>query len=334
MMGLSCLSAFGVKALVSASGGKGGQGPGIRSRRVVSAVYRVDPRWRRRLIAAVCIGLVLLEFFPSGQTIQVTSYPAYVAASSSGTSYGMLVIPSLGSTTQFYLYQQTLNGIPVVDGKVSQLSQTLPSYMYSEPFLRLLSEPLLAHAIPDVLTQSLSETQLAPVVMSYFGIRYVLVQNNELNVGVNYTTRDPLALAMVTKDLNAALGPPIYSDNNTQLYGLPALLTTGQIESMAANGPIVLFGVGWSAPGSAGRVAAHLSTLLVYAQAPAEYTLQMAYTGPQVCIWNQNTTAAPGCGSSNQSGITTYGVELLPGLNQLALSTEGGGNFTVTSLRL
>lgn len=330
MLGLSCLAAFGVKWLVSVSEGRG---LGGRGRGLPFGGKRVAPQWRGRIVAAVCIGLILFEFFPTVQTSPVITYPAYGATSSSETPFSMLVIPAFGSTTQFYLYEQTLNGIPFVNGKLSQLNQTLPSYMYSELFLRLLSRPRLS-PVPDILSQNLSETQLAPVVMSYFGIKYILVQDNELNVGVNYTTVDPLALTLVTRELTATLGAPIYSDNNTQLYGLQALLTTGQIESMATRvGPIVLFGTGWSPPGSGGRVAAHLSTLLVYVSAAAEYSVQMVYSGPLVCIWNQNITLAASCGFFNPSDrVTTYGVELLPGLNTVDLSTEGGGDFTVTSL--
>lgn len=318
MLSMSCLTAMGVKRLSNSSSSLGWLRRAPSSIGGLSARSLGPSAWGR-IAAVACIGLILLEFAPIVATSNPTYYPAYELIPSGPNQFSVLNIPARVYPNQFYLYQSTLDGIPVVNGKLSQLLQTLPSYMYVDPFLRLLAAPLTSRLFPDPIHQNLTDAQLAPVVMSEYNVKYIVLYRYEANTRTNFTANlgAHTSWGLVNSTLYAGLGAPVYKDNSTSIFEVQQFYSSSQISSLASLGPIVIPGEGWGAPGVGGRNSTTPSQLLVYASTTRVYKLDVSYSGPTLCINNENVTMVANCGGPPTGTTYSYGIPLIQGLNVL-----------------
>src|SRR5205823_4379223 len=143
--------------------------------------------------------------------------------------------PTTITQTQLYLYEQTLVGKPLVNGKTSQSSQTVPAYTHTQHFLRSLVNPQESPKLRiDVVNQSFTEAQLGPIVMTMYGIKYVVVHV--------HAYPDPNAYRTIYAKLDRALGPPVYQDGSTVLFELGRWTNTSSILRMIRTSPLVIFG--------------------------------------------------------------------------------------------
>ena len=345
MLAVSCMAAMGVQRLSS-------QKLSLRLPRLADFRRSVKAPSARggvsvsgKAVAVVCIGLILLEFVPMVQT----SDPAYYVAASvipSSNQFSVLNIPARVYPNQFYLYQSTLIGTPVVNGKLSQLIQTLPNYMYVEPFFRLLAAPLTSRLYPDPIHQTANrtDTQLAPIIMSLYGMKYVILYRYEYNTRTNFTANlgAHTSWGLVNSTLYSALGAPVYQDNVTTVFELPQFYSLTQILNAADAGPIMLPGEGWGPPGVGGRNITTPAQLLVYSSTTQLFTVSVSYSSPfpnipipPLCLLNENSTTIENCGYSNPSGISTvYGIQLVRGLNLVSFVTSTPATVSVHSLEI
>lgn len=292
MLGLCALAALGFREIASRIGA-----PSKRTRTVI--------------LTALVVGLILFEYAPSVQTAAVSVSPVLNVIASDPGNYGVLELPTNITLTQFYLYEQTIMDKPLVNGKVSQVPQTLPPYAYAQPFLRELVNPVNSARNPrDILDQNYTDAELGPIILSEYGIKYVV-----LNVGDFRTTR---LYEQVYQTLFTSLGPPAYSDGSAVLFELRSFITPASILQLAGSGTLTLFGQGWGPLASGTRTATAPASLLVYTAVPGLYTLTVGSSVP-LCITSSNSTSARDCGATS-SGETVYTLSLLAGKNVIVLA--------------
>jgi hypothetical protein len=318
MLCMSCLTAMGIKWLSNSSLSF----RWFRRAPSIATSYPSRssvPSLKGRIAAVACIGLILFEFVPLVATSSPTYYPAYEIIPSGSNQFAVLNIPARVYPNQFYLYQSTLNGVPVVNGKLSQLIQTLPNYMYVDPFLRLLAAPLTSRLFPDPIHQNLTDAQLGPIVLSKFNVKYIVLYRYEANTRTNFTANlgAHTSWGLINSTLYAGLGAPVFKDNSTSIFELQQVYGPAQITAMATRGPVVIPGQGWGAPGVGGRNSTTPSQLLVYASATSVYNLVVSYSGPTLCVNNENVTMVENCGGPPAGSKIGYGIPLVQGLNVL-----------------
>jgi hypothetical protein len=123
-----------------------------------------------KVVACVLLALIVVEYAPSVAVEPVPQSGAYGIISSDNGNFSVLELPATLTQTQRALYAQTIDGKPLVNGKLSQSAQTVPSYVYSQPFLSSLVEPLKSSKVHgDIVNQSFTDSQLAPIVMTSTG---------------------------------------------------------------------------------------------------------------------------------------------------------------------
>lgn len=300
MLSLSILAAMGAKSVFEVLDARASRIP-----------------WGKIAAAAILV-LLLVEFAPSLGATAVTSSPAYSRIASTTGDFGVLELPQTITLTQNYLYQATLTGKPLVNGKVSQVSQTLPLYAYTQPFLRELISPIRATKLPkDIVEQPFNESSLAPVVLTQYRIKYVLL-NTQYFVS-------PTEFDRVYADLFNALGPPVYQDKETVLFELAQWETTAEILQSVHSVPLTSFGSGWGPLTNLGRTANDSAQLIVYASLPQLYSLTMAVGAGSVCVSNLNVSASSTCGAFDLASETyVYQIPLGTGMNVLSLQVAGG----------
>ncbi|MGH9918669.1 MAG: hypothetical protein ACRD6W_07365 [Nitrososphaerales archaeon] len=299
MLSLSVLAAMGAKTILDAT----------------SARFQRVPV--SKVVAVVIMLLLVVEYAPVVGSAPATTYSVDGIIASDPGTFGVLELPQTITMTQFYLYQQTLFQKPLVNGKVSQVSQTLPDYVFSSPFLRELSNPIRSLKFRhDIVDQPYNDTQLGPVVMSQYQIKYVVLNTPDF-VSIKVFDR-------VYATLFQALGPPIYQDADTVLFELPQWATTTSILTNFDSGPLTLFGGGWGPVEPDGRSVADSSQLFVYTSSPAARSLVLNSTGTQVCVTNLNSSNSRSCGTPLLGGEFQYHIPLVYGKNVLSLSIPSG----------
>jgi hypothetical protein len=281
---------------------------------------------RVRLVSVIIVGMILFEYAPMVGTQYVVPQPVTGVLAGGAGQFGVLELPTNLTETQFYLYQQTLFNKPLVNGKISQVPQTLPQYMYVQPFLRLLSDPVNSAKLQnDVLVQGFSESSLARVILSEFKIKYVV-----LNVA-NFRT--PKVYQLVYGALFQALGAPTYADGKAVIFTVTNWVTPAEALRSSNQTTLSLFGTGWGPLTKNGRSMAGPSTLEVFTSIPGLYNLTVDSSSP-TCVANLNYSSASNCGSpTGLPGETSYVIPLLAGQNQLVLGVSGQST-EITQIRL
>lgn len=309
MLSLSVLAAMGAKALFE------------------ELDARVSKLPWSKIAAVAILALLVFEYAPAVGATPVSSSPAYRIIASDPGTFGVLELPETITLTQNYLYQATLTGKPLVNGKISQVSQTLPLYAYSAPFLRDLVSPIraLKHS-KDIIDQPYNDTQLGPVVLTQYKIKYVL-----LNTQAFASTT---VFEQVYSYLFQTLGPPVYQDSSTVLFKLTEWYTTGEILQIVRTTPLTTFGAGWGPITLVGRAANDTAQLLVYASVPETYAVSMNVTSGSVCVSSLNYTGSSTCGAYDPvSKVHVYQVPMLSGLNVVTLQvTDGPAEISLISI--
>jgi hypothetical protein len=272
----------------------------------------------RKIIAAVILILLVIEYAPVVAAQPIQSYPAYKIIAADPGKFGVLELPETITLTQFYLYEQTLTGKPLVNGKISQVAQTLPEYVYSQQFLRELSNPTRALKIPqDIIVQPYNDTNLAPIILTQYEIKYILLN-------IPYFSSNKV-YGEVYDNLFRALGPPVYQDQDTVLFELPQWTTTSSILQTVRSIPLTVFGSGWGPVTGSGRTANDSAQLFVYVSNPGSYSLTLDTVSSSICLTNLNSTLPSTCGAHDQSAQTTsYRVPLIEGKNVITFDISGG----------
>jgi hypothetical protein len=267
-----------------------------------------------KVVACVLLALIVVEYAPSVAVEPVPQSGAYGIISSDNGNFSVLELPATLTQTQRALYAQTIDGKPLVNGKLSQSAQTVPSYVYSQPFLSSLVEPLKSSKVHgDIVNQSFTDSQLAPIVMTEYGIKYVVV-----NV---HGYANPAAYHRTYMKLHRALGLPVYQDQSTVLFELGHWATTSSILNMIGTSPLVVFGAGWGAPGSGGRQASAKAEAFIYVSTAGYYDLEMASSGKGTCL-TVNASSPAACGALDPgTGLWLYRLPLAAGRNVVDVVT-------------
>jgi hypothetical protein len=261
-----------------------------------------------KVVACVLMALIVMEYAPSVGVEPVPQSGAYAMIAHDGGKFSVLELPATLTQTQRALYAQTIDGKPLVNGKVSQSAQTVPAYVNSQPFLSSLVEPLKSQKLRvDIVNQTFTEAQLAPIVMTQYGIKYVVVNTHAFT--------NPSAYQGTYAKLHRALGAPVYQDKNTVLFKLKEWATTTSILKMIGTSPLVVFGDGWGAPGSGGRQAGANAEVFVYVSAAGYYDLRMNSSEMGTCL-TVNSSSPAVCGALEPgTGLSVYRVPLSVGRN-------------------
>ena len=298
MLGLSCLASLGVRQILEIA----------RRRR-----FRLSAE---KVVALIFIALILVEYMPVVAVDPVVSSNAYSIISRDSDNFAILELPATITQAQLALYEQTFHAKPLVNGKTSQSPETLPDYAYSQPFLRSLVSPLRFLRFPhDIVNQSFTDIQLAPIVMTQYRIKYVILHVQSFG--------DPKVYRGTYTKLYRALGPPVFQDRETVLFELGLRVSLPSILRMAMTSPLVVFGEGWGPPNAEGRSATADAQLFVYTSAAGDYDIKMASSDRGLCLV-ANLSSSPVCGVYDQAtGRSLYRVPLRVGRNVVSLVTAG-----------
>jgi hypothetical protein len=297
MLALSGLAAMGASKIMEAVKGK-----------------RVLRFPATKVVACILLALIVIEYAPSVAVEPVPQSGAYGIIAHDSGKFSVLELPATITQTQRALYTQTIDGKPLVNGKLSQSAQTVPSYVYSQPFLSSLVEPLKSPKLRgDIVNQSFTDAQLAPIVMTEYGMKYVVLNAQ------GYA--NPAAYRGTFAKLHHALGTPVYQDQNTALFELRHWATTSSILKMIGTSPLVVFGAGWGAPGSGGRQASAKAEVFVYVSAAGYYDLEMGSSGGGSCL-SVNASSPATCGTIDPgTGLWLYRLPLAAGKNVVDIVT-------------
>ena len=299
MLSLSCLAAMGASRIMKAVEGK-----------------RVLRFPAKKVIACIVMALILIEYAPSVAVQPVSQSRVYGIIARDNGQFSVLELPATLTQTQRALYQQTTDGKPLVNGKLSQSAQTVPAYVYSQPFLSSLVEPLKSAKLrTDIVNQSFSDAELAPVVMTQYGIKYVVVNVHGYANHAAYNS--------TYSKLHRALGTPVYQDQDTVLFELRHWATTSAILKMINASPLVVFGAGWGAPGQGGRQASASAEFFVYVSATGYYDLEMGSSDKGTCL-TVNASSPVTCGALDPAtGLSLFRLPLTAGKNVVDVVTPG-----------
>ena len=308
MLALALLAAFGISSVMKIASS---DRPGLRSH-------------APKILGVILLALILLEFAPVVTTGSVFTDPAYNIIARDNSNFAVLELPVAITTAQIGLFEQTIYNRPMVDGKISQVSTVVPPYMYSQLFLRILAHPTIVsvtQAALHRLDQPYNETQLAPIILTYYGIKYIVVHTSQLR---------PDQLNIDVQTLNAGLGPPVYRDSQVILYELPHWVSMNSIMQTAQAGPIVLFGQGWGPEALAHRVVTNPAQLIVFVSNSSSYTFEMKTSSSPICIQNANLTSTFDCGTFDPvTSLQTDSLWLSAGENVINVQMHAGtGNVS------
>jgi hypothetical protein len=295
MLGLSNLAAMGAVKVMKAV--EGTCAPGFPA---------------AKLVACLITALILVEYAPSVTAGPVPQSGVYGIIARDGSTFAVLELPTTITQTQISLYEQTLHGKPLVNGKTSQSSHTLPAYVSSAQFLRSLVDPRESPKLRvDVVNQSFSEAQLAPIVMTMYGIKYIVAHAQAYP--------DPRTYHAVFTKLMRALGPPVYQDNATALFELGHWTNTSSVLRMIKTSPLVVFGDGWGPREAGGRNVSSNAQMFVFVSNSGYYDFRLKLSSP-VCL-SANSTASSVCGvPDGATGLSSYRLHLAAGRNVVSLA--------------
>jgi hypothetical protein len=301
MLGLSNLAAMGAVKIMKTVEAK--------------SVFRYPAT---KVVACVLVALIVVEYAPSVSVEQVPQSGAYGIISRDSSTFAVLELPTTITQTQLDLYEQTLAGKPLVNGKTSQSSQTVPDYVTSAPFLRSLVDPRESPKLRvDIVNQSFSEAQLAPIVMTMYGIKYVVAHAQAYP--------DPKTYHAVFTKLERALGPPVFQDNATALFELGRWTNTSSILRMIKTSPLVIFGDGWGPREAGGRNFSSPAQVFVYVSAAGYYDFRLKPSTSGVCLV-ADSSAPSVCGVSDPvTGLSSYRLLLAVGKNVVVLEAAAHG---------
>ena len=269
-----------------------------------------------KVLACVLMAMILFEYAPSVAAAPVPYSGAYGIIARDSGSFSVLELPSSITQAQQALYHQTIDGKPLVNGKISQSSQTVPSYVYSQPFLSSLVNPLASSRLhADIVNQTFSNADLAPIVLTEYGIKYVLVNIQGYD--------DPKAYNATYTKLHHALGAPVFQDQYTVLFELKQWATTSSILRAAGRSPLVVLGPGWGAAGVGGQQIAGPADLFVYVSVAGDYSIQMRSSVSGACLVVDSQSPAI-CGDQNPgTDMSLYRVPLSVGKNVVEIGATG-----------
>lgn len=305
MLGLAALAGLGIKAILD----------------LVSPVGKAVKSNRGIIVGFVILALILLEFAPVIATQGIYSDPYYGVIASDKSQFLVLELPASITVTDNALFAQIQYDKPLVDGKISQISTVLPEYMYIQPFLRILANGTLAALklsnSERIIDYNYSQIQLAPVVLSYYKIKYVIVEYNQITSPNEYN--------ILTRTLGEGVGAAVYHDQNILAYEQTQWLTPSEIQNMTqANGSIVLFGSGWSLGQNGTAEALNSAQLVVYAPVASTYSVNFDLSSSnRICLKNLNSSTSETCPTDPSQQITDR-VLLDAGMNILNLSFPSG----------
>jgi hypothetical protein len=279
-----------------------------------------------KIMGIILLALILLEFAPIITITPVTSDPIYNKLAQDNSQFAVLELPTTISIAQKALYEQTIYEKPLVNGKISQSSISLPAYMGYEVFLCQIIQPPCRPS-HEIIEQSFSYRVLGPIVMTYFHIKYIIVHTKQMS---------PRALARVTLLLKQSLGAPFYRDSDIIAWELSHWVSNSTIIQDTQNAPLSFLGFGWlrGIKGVTGLVANNSAQIIVYAGTPDVYSISMHSSVFPTCIANTVSNQPIQCGAYDpNTGISTYYVWLNAGKNVLNLQI-GAISTTVTSFRI
>jgi hypothetical protein len=202
--------------------------------------------------------------------------------------------------------------------------------MYVQLYLRILSRPnkaSLGRLKLNQISEPVSEFQLAPIVLSYYHIKYIIV---------HYKAMTKVSFEILYEALSRGLGPPVYRDRNVLLFELKNWVSPSAITEIAQKGPIVLFGSSkWSPERARQWTMNNTADLIVYAATPALYTVTLGSTSP-FCVDNLNWTAqGTMCGNYDPSSLVgSDQIFLGSGENVLSISLLGSPSSQISSIQV
>jgi hypothetical protein len=305
MFGLAILAAYAVQALMNL----------IAEMKGLSTLYA-------KILAIILMSLILLEFAPVVTISTAPSDPIYGIIAKDHSQFAVLEIPITTGVAQRALYEQTIYNKPLVNGKISQALAAYPAYVQYQIYLCLLTRrPCSTNG--GIISQSYNQTTLAPVILSHYGIKYIIVHKDEIG---------KTELARITYILQQSLGSPIYQDRTVIAYSLREFLTNKSITQMASSGPLAFFGSGWIK--AAGMQANNSAQLIVYVQQPGVYSLNIHSSTIPICVVNSRVSQPADCGSYDPTtGISTYNMFLNAGENILVFRIREM-SATITSIQI
>lgn len=271
---------------------------------------------RGTILGLIVLALIMIEFAPTVVIAPVPSSPVFRMIARDNSQFSVLELPVTGGATDRYLYESTLFDKPLINGKISQVGQDVPTYVYYQVFL---CDLVFSYCPADnVISQPYNVSQIGPVVMTYYNIKYVLIN------GVRNTKK----LLYDYSTLNKTLGSPIYSGRTMAAFELSSFTNVTAIERMTKTTPLTLFGSGWIVPKNTSitnQISVNGSAdLVVYTGQAGQYTMYIKSTLPSACISNiaySNDTFQ--CGDYNfQTGVSSYPIFLGLGQNVLNVTSD------------
>jgi len=124
-------------------------------------------------VPVLAIGLILLEFFPFGRTLESTSVPAFYNQLDKNGGYAILEMPD--KSVSRGMYYQTIHQVPLIAGYTSRPVAYKLDDVPGIRQLRFLRLPAYQYDIIDLNT--LANT---PYVLRYYNIRYLILHESAL----------------------------------------------------------------------------------------------------------------------------------------------------------
>lgn len=301
MLCLAILAAYGIEAMMKLSNG-----------------HTTKTFSRPNILGVILVSLIILEFAP---TINVANIPVldpyYTKISHDSSNFAVFELPATRATSQIYLYEQTQFLKPLINGKISQSGVNVPTYVKYQLFLCPMSQTKCP--AENVIRQPFNEAQLGRVILTYYNIKYVIINRQLISKS---------QLRAATSLLRASLGSPVYKDKDIIVYVLQNFLSNESIAQIAQSSPLTFFGSGWTASGG-GVIANNSATLIVYASQATTYTLEMRSSLTPTCVINIASSQPIQCGQLDpNTGISTYDIFLNAGQNILNL--QASANFKIS----
>lgn len=275
---------------------------------------------RGKLLGLILVVLIIIEFAPTIVVAVVPSDPIFSKIAHESGQFAILELPATRGTSQIYLYEQTIFDKPLINGKISQSGVNVPEYMRYQIFIC----ELLLRACPaqNVIVQPYTDKQMAPIILSYYNIKYIIVNKALLSKS---------NLNKLTNLLSNSLGSPLYQDQQVVLYGLKSFVSNASVTQMATSSPLAFFGSGWSTV-RLGVTTNGSANLVVYVAQEGNYMLYMKSTAFPTCVQNKLLLNQFQCGNFDPStGISAYDVFLAQGRNILNVQANTPTNVTFIS---
>jgi hypothetical protein len=275
---------------------------------------------RRRVLALAVIALVCFEFLPLPYPVAEVEVPSfYQGLATDGEEYAILELPMNWDRPAHLLYQ-TVHHKPIIAGYVTR----------PNPLSLVERIPLLQHFRflgPDIIAQNPGE--IAPEVLDYLGIRYVILHGYMLPPG-----KEREAVFGLVQEVFGDQSP-FYQDEQITVY---------QVGGQEPRSPFLILGSEWGErqewDGEPARELGSEATLAIIAPSAGEARLAFtAFSTAGTCVLELRLNGEL-LGSyeidSQAEEFVTAPLSLQDGVNILQLrdQSEGEPSIVFTSLDL